>query len=72
MTDFDARDARDAYVSCWCCGQHGLGVPADSQDGLCVTCRGRSPSACQRAHKRDVAARAAMAAGVRAKTEDPA
>ena len=65
----DARDAYDPYVSCWCCAQYGLSVPAGSADGLCATCRGRSPSACQRAHRRDVAARAAMAAEVLA--EEP-
>ena len=55
----------DLSGSCWCCGQHGLSVPSDGTDGLCATCRGRSPSACQRVHALNVEARAAMEAELR-------
>lgn len=50
----EPADTEDAAASpgCWCHSRHGLHVPADSHDRLCSSCRSKSPSACERAHKR--------------------
>jgi len=43
------------FGSCWCHAKFDLTAPANSFDQLCATCRGRSPSACQNAHKKETA-----------------
>lgn len=49
------------HGSCWCCGQHGIVTPAISALGMCASCRGRSPAACQRAHQKQAWQRAEAA-----------
>jgi len=41
-----------AAPRCWCHAQYGLAQPADDRDGLCSSCRNRSPSACKNAHEK--------------------
>ena len=57
MKDTMIMESGDAgFGNCWCHAGHNLGVGADGLDGLCGVCRGRSPSACQRAHEKTSAA----------------